>query len=135
MLSDYLLKGGEEMAKNSKKLIGAWAFLVGVLVAVVVGVIGDSLSSGLQIWVLGILVLAGILVGILNVNAKETSGFLLAALALVIVSFMGGNVIDSFGTVKIIGPMLKNILLYLLVLFVPTTIIVALKSVFEIARD
>ncbi|MFA5259228.1 MAG: hypothetical protein WC979_07195 [Candidatus Pacearchaeota archaeon] len=123
------------MAKNSKKLIGAWAFLIGVLVAVVVGVIGDSLSSGLQVWVLGILVLAGILVGILNVNAKETSGFLLAALALVIVSFMGGNVIDSFGTVKIIGPMLKNILLYLLVLFVPTTIIVALKSVFEIARD
>jgi hypothetical protein len=124
-----------EMAKNSKKLIGAWAFLIGVLVALVVGVVGDSLSSGLQIWVLGILVLAGILVGILNVNAKETSGFLLAALALVIVSFMGGSVIDSLGTVNIIGPILKNILLYLLVLFVPTTIIVALKSVFEIAKD
>ena len=123
------------MAKNSKKLIGAWAFLIGVLVALVVGVVGDSLSSGLQIWVLGILVLAGILVGILNVNAKETSGFLLAALALVIVSFMGGSVIDSLGTVNIIGPILKNILLYLLVLFVPTTIIVALKSVFEIAKD
>lgn len=123
------------MAKNSKKLIGAWAFLIGVLVALVVGVIGDSLPSELQIWVLGVLVVAGILVGILNVNAKESSGFLFAALALVIVSFMGGNVIDSFGSVKIIGPMLKNILLYLLVLFVPTTIIVALKSVFEIARD
>jgi hypothetical protein len=123
------------MAKNSKKLVGAWAFLIGVLVALIVGVIGDSLPSSLQIWVLGVLVLAGILVGLLNVNAKETSGFLLAALALVIVSFMGGNVIDSFGTVKVIGPMLKNILLYLLVLFVPTTIIVALKSVFEIARD
>ena len=123
------------MAKNSKKLIGAWAFLIGVLVALVVGVIGDSLPAELQVWVLGVLVLAGILVGLLNVNAKETSGFLLAALALVIVSFMGGNVIDSFGSVSIIGPMLKNILLYLLVLFVPTTIIVALKSVFEIARD
>jgi hypothetical protein len=123
------------MAKNSKKLLGAWAFLIGVLVALIVGVIGDSLPSSLQIWVLSVLVLAGILVGLLNVNAKETSGFLLAALALVIVSFMGGNVIDSFGTVKVIGPMLKNILLYLLVLFVPTTIIVALKSVFEIARD
>ena len=123
------------MAKNSKKLIGAWAFLIGVLVALVVGVVGDCLSSGLQIWVLGFLVLAGILVGILNVNAKETSGFLLAALALVIVSFMGGSVIDSLGTVNIIGPILKNILLYLLVLFVPTTIIVALKSVFEIAKD
>lgn len=123
------------MAKNSKKLLGAWAFLIGVLVALIVGVIGDSLPPQLQIWVLGVLVLAGILVGLLNVNAKETSGFLLAALALVIVSFMGGNVIDSFGTVKVIGPMLKNILLYLLVLFVPTTIIVALKSVFEIARD
>ena len=123
------------MAKNSKKLIGAWAFLIGVLIALIVGVIGDSLPSNLQIWVLGVLVLAGILVGLLNVNTKETAGFLLAALALVIVSFMGGNVIDSFGTVKYIGPMLKNILLYLLVLFVPTTIIVALKSVFEIARD
>ena len=123
------------MAKNSKRLVGAWAFLIGVLVALVVGVIGDSLPAELQVWVLGVLVLAGILVGLLNVNAKETSGFLLAALALVIVSFMGGNVIDSFGSVSIIGPMLKNILLYLLVLFVPTTIIVALKSVFEIARD
>ena len=123
------------MAKNSKKLIGAWAFLIGVLVALVVGIVGDSLPAGLQVWVLGTLVIAGVLVGILNVNAKESSGFLLAALALVIVSFMGSNVIDSFGSVKIIGPMLKNILLYLLVLFVPTTIIVALKSVFEIAKD
>jgi hypothetical protein len=127
------------MAKNSKKLVGAWAFLIGVLIALVFGIIGDSIRPDLQVWVLAILVLAGILVGLLNVNSKETSGFLLAALALVIVSFMGSGVIDSFGSFKIfeleIGTMLRYILQYLLVLFVPTTIIVALKSVFEIARD
>jgi len=122
------------MAKgNLGAVVGAWAFLIGVLLAVVLGIFSAQLSNAYNA-ILGLLVVAGILVGLLNIRNKDTSRFLLAALALVIVSYMGDNAISALGAVALIGPILSNILSALLVLFIPTTIIVALKSVFEIAR-
>jgi hypothetical protein len=67
-------------------------------------------------------------VGFLNITTTESSKFLLAALALVIVSFMGQLVLS-------IIPQLGRILSALLILFVPATIIVALKIVFEVSKD
>jgi len=70
----------------------------------------------------------GIVIGLLNITVKESSKFLLASLVLVIVTYMGQGVL-------IIIPQIGSILSVLLVLFVPATIIVALKTVFELARD
>ncbi|MDP2925596.1 MAG: hypothetical protein Q8N99_04450 [Nanoarchaeota archaeon] len=124
------------MAKKGKTL-GAWAFLVGVLVALILGILtGLSTEMGIPDWTVWILVLAGILIGVLNVSEVESKNFLLAALALVIVASQAGEMLKtSLSQVKYLGPMLSNTLIYLLVLFVPTTIIVALKSVFNIAKN
>jgi len=120
--------------KSKGKILGAWAFLVGVVLAVILGILGTGYS-----WVLALLVIAGILVGLLNVTDKESSGFLLAGVSLVIVSAMGQNALDVFSSVSLwsipIGTMLAGILSALLILFVPATIIVALKSVFDIAKN
>ena len=122
------------MAKGSLgSMVGAWAFLIGVLLAVILGIFSSQLSSAYNA-ILGLLVIAGILVGLLNIGSKESSKFLLAALALVIVSYMGDNAISALGAVALIGPILSDILSALLVLFVPATIIVALKTVFSIAK-
>ena len=124
------------MAKRSrnKKSLGAWSFLIGVILAVVLGIFSPYLSSSAYSVVFTLLVLAGIVVGLLNVATEETSGFLLAALALVIASSLGGVTIAQIAASSV-GAIMKSLLDALLILFVPTTIIVALKSVFEIAKE
>ena len=122
------------MAKiKSMNRLGAWAFLVGVILAVILGIFNDQLISINNV-IVAILVITGILVGLFNVKDKESSKFLLAALALVIVAYLGDNAISAWTAIPAAGQMLRNILTALLVLFVPTTVIVALRAVFEIAK-
>lgn len=111
------------MAKKS--LLGAWAFLIGVILAIIIGIIGVS-SAG-NTWAI-VLIVLGILVGLLNVAGAESKDFLLAGAVLVIVSSMGGQAyLDQI-------PYIGEIVSALVILFVPATIIVALKSVFAIAK-
>ncbi len=77
-------------------------------------------------WV-AILVVLGLIVGILNVTDEEVRPFLTAGTVLVLVSFLGRDVL---GTVPILG----NILNAVMALFVPATFVVALKSVFSLAK-
>ena len=120
--------------KSKRKVIGAWAFLIGVVLAVILGIFGVTNSI-----VLAFLVIAGIIVGILNVTNEESSGFLLAGVSLVLVSSLGLNAVSVFNNVSLgsiqIGTMLIGILSALLILLVPATIIVALKSVFDLAKN
>ena len=117
------------MAKKVKKnVLGAWAFLVGFVIAVILGIFSTAITGTAYDIVLWTLVLFGVIIGLLNVTRKESSKFLIAAFALVIVSYMGMGILT-------IIPQIGNILSALLVLFVPATIVVALKSVFEITKD
>ena len=102
--------------------LGSWAFLLGVILAVLFGLLPHAP------WVTWVLVLLGLIIGLLNITDKEVTPFLMAGVVLVITSSLGGEV---FGTVAILG----NILTNMLTLFVPATIIVALKSVFSLAKS
>lgn len=129
---------GEEMPIISREnLIGAWAFLFGVVLAVVVGIVRIFAGSGARTHplILGVLALLGLVAGYF-VAEKESKTFLLAAVALVIVSFAGiqGLVLDAAIRGIEIGKIVSSILGALLVLFVPATIVVALKTVFSISK-
>ncbi|MEK6918984.1 MAG: hypothetical protein AABW73_03000 [Nanoarchaeota archaeon] len=114
-------------AKNSRSnAIGAWAFLIGVVLAIVLGLFQSSLGN--VTWIPIVLVLIGLVVGLLNVGAAENSNFLLASVSLVIVSFMGSAVLA-------VVPQVSLILSALMILFVPAAVIVALRTIFVIARD
>ncbi|HLC74110.1 MAG TPA: hypothetical protein VJH20_05755 [Candidatus Nanoarchaeia archaeon] len=102
--------------------MGSWAFLLGVILAVLFGFVGEAT------WVPWVLVLLGLIVGLLNITDKEVTPFLTAGVILVITSSLGGNVLGSIG---VLGAVLEN----MLTLFVPATIIVALKSVFSLAKS
>ena len=69
--------------------------------------------------------------GLLNISSDEVSGFLTSGAVLVLVSFLGVQVGVFEGSATVIG----NVLTGILTLFVPATIIVALKSVFVLARS
>ena len=101
---------------------GSWVFLIGVVLAVILGAIGQ-----LTPLMTAILVVIGLVVGILNVTEKETKPFLMAGTVLVIMAFFGKEVMSA---IPILGYMLDAIM----AMVVPATVLVALKSVFELAR-
>lgn len=113
------------MAKKKGNLIGAWAFLIGVILAIVIGLLKISLSEGLFAL---ILIVLGLVIGLFNIGASEIKEFLLAGTVLVIVSSLGGQ--TYLGLIPYVG----DIIGALVILFVPATIVVALKAVFVIAK-
>jgi len=108
------------MAKN--KGFGGWAFLIGFLIALIFGIIG---VTSVIAW---LLVILGLVVGFLNVTDKESKDFLMSGAVLVIVSALGT------GAMSVI-PVLGNILNAMLLLFIPATIIVAIRNVFHMAKN
>lgn len=129
--------------RAKENLIGAWALLLGVILALVGGIV---LSFGYSInpIILAILTLSGIVAGFsVNVNENGGSTFLMAAVSLVIVSFAGIQSATTlagtrFADVQIIGiqvgRIMSSTLSGLLFILIPSTIIVAIKSVFSIAQ-
>lgn len=108
--------------KRTGNLIGSWAFLIGVAIAVIFGFFNVLLP-----WVLVTLAIIGLIIGFLNIADEETEPFLFSGIALIIASALGGQAVIDI-------PVLGNMLYALLVIFVPATIVVAIKNVFSLAR-
>ena len=131
----------DKMAIKSKEnSIGAWAFLIGVILAVVIGLCSSSLipidwitSYSKQIY--AILIILGLIVGFtINVTGKDSQTFLFAGAILVVVSKFGMDSVTGSLIGIGVGAVVRSTFGALLVLFVPATIIVALKTVFSIAK-
>ena len=134
---DFIIRGIKEMAILAREnLFGAWAFLIGVVLALAVGILSAGLGQ-LNAVILALLVILGIVVGFgfVSVSHKDINAFLLASVSLVIVSFAGAEGIAGISFLNInIGNMVSSTLGALLVMLVPATIIVAIKSLFSIAK-
>ncbi len=117
------------MVKGGNK-IGSWAFLVGVILAVVFGL---GLTNGAAPWMVSLVFILGIVVGLLNVTAGEVHAFLTAGAVLVIVASLGSTSVAAVGGSA--GTYLTGLLSGIQLLFVPATIVVAVKHVFVIARN
>jgi len=120
------------MAKKIKKrfktnFLGSWSFLVGLILAILLGL---GFTGSYQTELLWVVFLLGIVVGLLNITVDEISGFLTSGTVLVLVSFLGIQV----GIFDAVAPAITNMLKGILTLFVPATIIVALKAVFAFAQ-
>lgn len=111
----------------SPNLIGKGSFLVGIFLAIVLGL---GFSGTYQKEVLWTVFLLGIVVGILNIAVEEIYGFLAGGTVLVLLSFLGIQV----GIFDMVAPVITNILKGILTLFVPATMIVAIKTVFAYAQ-
>ncbi len=111
--------------KSADSKIGNYLFLVAIALAIIAGLI-PGLQA--QAWISWVMVLLGLIVGLLNITAKETTGFLVASIALLGVG--NATILPIFGTGMISG-MLDNIL----ALVSPAALLVALKTVYECAKD
>ncbi len=121
------------MVKSKENLLGAYAFLIGVIFSIFVGLLQDSLGAEASNSPYAILVILGVFVGSLNVGDKESLTFLLVSTVLVVVAGQGQSALIYLSSIPVIA-LLNSILNALLILFIPATIIVALKTVFSIAK-
>ena len=113
-------KKNEDVSK-----VGEWAFLGGVVLAVLVGLVPGVLPGNL---VGLVLVVLGILVGLINIGAKETHSFLLASVALLVAGTAG------LQTLPVVGSMVNVVLTNIVSFVAPAAVIVALKAVYEHGR-
>lgn len=104
-------------------MVGGIAFLAGIVIAVL-----SVFLTGFGNYLLVALVILGVLIGILNIADQEATPFLMSGAVLIIASSFGKDVL---GSVVILGDVLNA----LLVLFVPATIVVAIRNVFSLARN
>lgn len=113
------------MAKGeAKAMLGKWAFLIGLILAVGLGIFAAYAGS----WLAWVLVLLGLIVGFVNISDKEVGSFLTAGTVMVLMGYFGGQTLSS---VVYLSSIFNNIL----TLFVPATIVVAVKSVLALARN
>jgi hypothetical protein len=121
-ITGYLLFRLSKEAKMNLEAVGKWAFVIGLVVAVLAGLF---FQPGWAIWVLAIL---GVIVGLLNVTAEETRGFLLASIALTLSA-------TALNTLPVVGTVLSYILPFVVAFVAGATIVVALKELFQTARS
>ena len=101
--------------------MGRWAFIIGLVIAVLAGLLWQP---GWAIWVLAIL---GVIVGLLNVAAEDTRSFLLASIALTLSA-------TALNTVPIVGTALSYVLPFVVAFAAGATIVIALVELFRAAR-
>jgi hypothetical protein len=110
----------------SLKTVGHWAFLVGAALAI----LGSFFKSFLgDPTLFSLLFILGIIVGLLNVTQKETTPFLVATIVLLI-----AGAVNLGALVPSVGIHIRGILNNILVFVLPAAVIVALRTVWVLAK-
>lgn len=119
----------EKKSSNTMAKVGSWSFLIGLIIALIIGFF-DSWT--IYPTLVSLLIILGLIVGFLNVTGHESGMFLLASVSMVVVMFFGGSVI---GNVQIIGGYLAAVMNSMMIFIVPATIVVALKAIFSLSYN
>jgi len=121
--------------------IGSWAFLIGVIIALIVGIVASVLPEMITLGTMEIitlvLVVLGLIVGFLNIKDKHVTDFLIAAIA---VSMIGGVTAITasglaVGEVTILGALIANIMGSIVALVAPAALIVGLKQILALSKE
>jgi uncharacterized membrane protein YjjP (DUF1212 family) len=105
----------------NRETIGKWAFILGLVIAVLAGLF---FQPDWAIWVLAVL---GVIVGFLNVTGEDTRSFLLAAIALTLSA-------TALNTIPFLGTSITVLMSFVVAFVAGATLVVALKELFQTAR-
>jgi len=115
---------------NVLSMIGFWAFIIGLALAVLFGILSAlGMAAGFMTAIVIILIILGLIVGFLNITAKEIMLFLVAAIALIVIK-------DVFAplTTLSIGKILDGILALIGILMAPAAIVAAIKALWAVGK-
>ena len=105
-------------------IIGFWAFILGLVIAVIAGIVLPANAA-----IIVVLIILGLIIGFLNITAKEIMLFLVATIALIVV----GNVFAPLTTLGI-GKILGSILSYVATSMAPAAIVAAIRALWGVGK-
>lgn len=132
----------EQMVKK----VGSWLFLIGLCVALIVGLIfgtGQAMNADLSGFEtpLGIIVaVLGFFVGILSffalgaVTQEKIPTFLIASIILIGLAIAVSQTTWIFGSFRDFAPLFTNITQYLAIFIAPAAIILVVRSLWDAAK-
>jgi len=103
--------------------IGAYAFLLGILASIIFGLIYNSSVT----WVTTVLIILGLVVGLLNIEDRNISLFLIGSIAFIATS-------TSINALPVIGDLLRGILSNLVHFVGPAALIVSIVAIIRVAN-
>lgn len=117
---------------------GEYAFLAGVLIALVIGVMSSIVPPDMMPVLIALMFILGVVVGIVNIQEKEVNSFLLAAVALLLATTSWNALLAAtlgiFGTFgATIAALIAGFTGTLVAFISPAAFIVALKAVWKLA--
>jgi len=109
----------------SQSKLGRWAFIIGLIIAVLLGFVTFSYASL-------ILVILGLIVGFMNVTEKEAGAFLLAAIALMLVGVAGLKALEAVG---LLYTWIQTVLTSFTTFVAAAAVVVSIKELFEAGKE
>ena len=107
--------------KNLRKLV----FLLGFLVALIVGIFGEFKGVGL------LLLFLGLIVGFISIEKKDNVNFMIAVLTLLMVINVS-NLIKIDDIIPKLGSYLQAIIINAAIFMSPAAVIVSIKEVYNL---
>ncbi len=121
------------------KKIGSWLFLLGVIIAILVGlIVGADWYADPDAYVAALLAVLGFVVGILsffaigNISEEKVPTFLIAALILVMIG--AASTTWTIGTWAGIEPYFTNITGYLFIFAAPAAGLLAIRAIWDAGK-
>jgi len=120
------MKSGKDVETKMMTMLGPAAFYIGLIIAIIAMFITPS---G---WLYVVLAILGVIVGLLNITAKESGPFLFATIAFIVAAFGMFTLITAAGVT--IRKELIRLAANITVLVGSAAVIIALKAIYEAAR-
>ena len=115
--------------------VGKWAFIIGALLAVLMGIleaVGQPL--GTNAWLVLLLLVAGLVIGFVNISAKEAQPFLVASVA-VLLAAGAANLVAANTLFSPLGALLAAVVKDIVLVVAPAALVVALRAVYGFAAE
>ena len=118
------------------KKVGSWLFLVGILMAVVIGLLTEAIWTETPYYVTILLAVLGFVVGVLSffavgsITPEKVPTFLIAALMLLGIGASG----TLFANLDVIGIYFQNIATMLAIFVAPAAGILAIRAIWDAGK-
>jgi hypothetical protein len=114
------------------KKIGDYSFIIGVVIAIVLGIFSAWIKGAAGDVLVSLLVLLGLIVGFMNVAGKQSQEFLIVGVILVLVS---AAATVNLAKIMYLGGYLVAIFNNIMAFVAPAIVVVGLKDVVKLAKE
>lgn len=111
-----------------EKTVGGWAFVIGLVLAIVLTFFAIDAT-----WPMFLLVVLGLIVGILNITSKEVTSFLVAAIAFMLTFTSLSNIFSTINST--FGSYVTTFFILINTFIAPAAAVVAFKALFAYTKN